>query len=112
MVSLSWGALRLLIGTDVGELGRRILQGGKQLGRPLVQFGEVGIGQGVLILRLSDPTADIDVLSWGEEHVGAGHLGKLRPQPVDDLPRRCRALIARLEDDGEAAGIGGVRAVG
>ena len=53
--------------------------------RPLDQLVDVGILQRVLVAAASDAGADVDVLGRLQEHVGARHLGELRPQPVDDL---------------------------
>jgi hypothetical protein len=91
----------------VGKLRQRaeLLQ---HLLRPLDQFVDVGILQRVLVAAASDPGAHVDILRRGQEHVGAGDLGELGPQPVDDLPRRRGALRPRLEHNGKAAGMTGL----
>ena len=63
-------------------------------------------------LARGDAAADGDVLRRLQEQVRALDLGELRPQPVDDLRCRELALVARLEHDEEAAGIGGLGAAG
>ena len=67
--------------------------------RPVGKLGRVGIGQGVLILRLCQTCADGDVL--GGLHIESDALdpGKLRPQPVDDLVCADVALTAGLQSD-------------
>ena len=96
---------------DVGEL-RHGLQLVQELLRPLVQFVDIGVLQGVLEAAAGDARADIDVLGRLQEQVGALDLGKLRPQPVDDLRGVELALVARLERDEIAAGVGRLRAAG
>ncbi len=83
-------ALRLLIGTEVGEL-RHALQGGEELWRPGVQFGQVRIRQGVLILRLSRAATDIDVLRRLKERLHPDEFRKRRAKSCDHLVRCCLA---------------------
>ena len=78
----------------------------------MVQFGHAGVSQGILILRLFEPAADVDVLTGLHEDFGADDRVELGPQPRHDLLHR-RALSERLELDehprGVFAGIGAGR---
>ena len=53
--------------------------------RPMGKLGRIGVGQGVLILRLGQARADGDVLCGLHVERDALDPGELRPQPVDDL---------------------------
>ena len=91
---IGFEALLLLIGVDVGEHGA-VLECGNQLRRPVEQVvGAVGL-QRVLVCRVALPAAGADILDRVQEQAAAGHLGKLRPQPGDDLIDR-RPLRDRL----------------
>src|SRR5215831_17281030 len=103
--------VRQEIARHVGELRQRahLLE---QLLRPFVELGDVGVLQRVLKTGAGNAAADGDVLRRLQEQRRALNLGELRPQPVDDLRGSELALVARLEHDEEAAGIGGVGAAG
>ena len=73
--------------------------------RPVVELRRIGRGQRVLVLRLAEPAADIDVLARLHEELHARHLGHLGPQPLDDLLRRGIAVAERLELDEHAGGV-------
>ena len=96
---------------DVGELrhGAQLLQ---ELLRPLVQLGDIRVLQGVLEAAAGDAGADIDVLGRLQEQIDGLDFRQLRPQPVDDLRGGEFALVARLEHDEIASGIGRLRAAG
>ena len=51
----------------------------------MVELGRTGVGQRVLILRLFEPTADVDVLPGLHIDLGADDRVELRPQPRHDL---------------------------
>ena len=97
-------ALGLLVGGDVLHV-RHGAQPGEQARRPGVQLVGVGVEQRVLELRAADAGADLDVLHRLHEHAHAGHAVHRRLQAGDHGRRRV-ALGARLERDGEAAGVG------
>ena len=94
----------LRVGRDVGQLRQR-LELGQQARRPGAQLALIRVLQDVLKLAARDAAADGDVLRRLQEQLGARHLRELRPQPVDDLRSRRRAVVAQLEADDEAAGI-------
>ena len=81
---LESGRVGQQIAGDVGELRQRA-QLIRQFLRPLVQLVDIGVLQRVLEAAAGDARADIDVLRRLQEQIGALDLGKLRPQPVDDL---------------------------
>jgi hypothetical protein len=56
------GAGHLLVGGEVAQHGH-LAHFGQNLRRPLVELGEVGILQGVLVLRAGQTAADADVLA-------------------------------------------------
>jgi hypothetical protein len=60
----------------------------------LVQLVEIGVLQGILILRPCRAAADVDVLRRLQKQRRAFRLGELRTQPPDDLVGRNVALIA------------------
>ena len=66
---------------------------------------QIGILQDVLELAARDATADGDVLCRLQEQFCAWHLGKLGPQPVDDLRGRRVAVVTQLQANDEAPGI-------
>ena len=101
----------LQVARGVGKLGQR-LKLGENLRRPVIELGEIGVLERVLILAAADAAADGDVLRGLEHEAHALHLGELRAQPIDDVRRRGDALIAGLERDEEASGVGGLRAAG
>ena len=106
MVICSFGAFASEIAGDVGELRQRA-QLVQQLLRPLVQLVDIGVLQACIEScrgRCGAPT----LMSWVgcRNRLTPCDLGKLRPQPVDDLRGVELALVARLEHDEEAAGIG------
>ena len=65
----------------------------------------VGAGERVLILRAARPRADLDVLHRLEVHDHAGNRRHRALQAVDDVVDGRAALVARLERDGEPAGV-------
>ncbi len=73
--------------------------------RPLDQFGDVGILKRVLETAARLPPPDRDVLGRLHEQVYALDPGDLRPQPIDDLGGRERALFAGHQRDKEAGRI-------
>src|SRR5260370_40665915 len=93
-------AAGLLVARDVAKFWQR-LQLVEDLRRPLVQFVEISVLQGVLILRSRRATADIDVLRRLQKECSAFYLGERRPHPPDDFVVRNVALIARLHGDEE-----------
>ena len=64
----------------------------------MVELGRAGVGQGILILRLLEPPADIDVLPGLHEDFGADDGGEAGAQTRHHLLHR-RALIERLQLD-------------
>ena len=55
------------------------------LRRPDVQFGQIGILQCVLILRVALPAADAQILRGLQKERGAGNVRQLAANPGDDL---------------------------
>src|SRR5262249_1157429 len=108
---LELGRVRQEIARHVGELRQRahLLE---QLIRALVELCDVGVLQRVLKTGAGDAAADGDVLGRLQEERRTLNLRELRPQPVDDLRGGELALVARLEHDEEAPGVGGVGAAG
>ena len=74
--------------------------------RPVVEFRGVGVLQRELIraARALLP-AQVDLLRHVDEHAQARHLGHQRTQRRDDLLRRLRPLVARLEIDVDVAAV-------
>ena len=54
-------------------------------GRPDIEFVEIGVLQGVLVLGPAETAADLDVLRDLEIEIGALDGGELGAQPGDDL---------------------------
>ena len=81
----------LQVARGVGELGQG-LKLGENLRRPVIELGEIGVLQRVLILAAADAAADGDVLRGLEHEAHALDLGELRAQPIDDVRRRGDAL--------------------
>src|SRR6185437_3588953 len=79
---------------------------------PVVQFVQVTSLDGVLELRIAEPTADIQILSRSKEERGSGNLRQLGAQPVDHLLHAggmmpdSVALIERLESDKHSRRVG------
>ena len=65
--------------------------------RPVIELAAVRIGQRILILRLGEPAADVDVLPGLHEEEGARDLCHLGAQALDDLLGRGVALLEGLE---------------
>ena len=84
----------------------QLRQGGQLVqndARPLVQFGDIGVLQGVLVLRRADAAADLDVLANLHIERDAFDPGHLPLQAIHDLCRRRIALRERLQIDQHAA---------
>ena len=73
---------------------------------PLIQLVQVVALDRVLVLGGALPAADPHVLDGLEDEGRPGDLGELRPKPVDDLRGRDVSLVARLEGDEDAPGVG------
>ena len=98
------------ISEKVGRCVSKLGQGAhpvEHLLRPLDQLVDVDCLQRILESAAPDAPADSDVLRHLQREVCALHLCELRPQPIDDLRSGGAALVARLQDDQEAAGVGG-----
>ena len=95
----------LLVARDILQRVER-LQPGKQAGRPVGELDRIGVHERVLELRAADPRADRDVLHRFHEDADAGDLLDLPVEPRDHRID-AGALAARLERDGELAGVGG-----
>ena len=80
------GRVSQQVAGDVGQL-RHCLEFFEELLRPLVQFVDIAVLQGVLKAAAGDTRADIDVLSRLQEQIGALNFRKLRPQTIDNLCR-------------------------
>ena len=80
---------------------RNLLQ---QLGRPLVELVQILARQGVLILRVRQAAADLQILHCLEVQGRSGDVRELGTQPCDHLvgAESC-APIQRLQDDIHAA---------
>ena len=100
------GGVRLLIAGDVGEL-RHALQLRHQFRRPHIEFVEIGVLQGVLVLGPASAPADPDVLRDLEIEIGALDGGQLGAQPGDDLVGARTALRSKLQADVVVAGVEG-----
>ncbi len=96
--------LVLLVGIDVGQIGRRE-QRRQQLGRPGAQFGKIVRLQRVLILRVRLASADPDILRGLQEQAGAGNLCQPAAQARDHLVAGQAALGDRLQGDEDIAAI-------
>ncbi len=99
-------AAGLLVGADVLQLGDR-LQRRQEPGGPGVQLVEIGIRQGVLVLRLAGPAADVDVLRRLQEGLHPHEVLQLRPEARDDLVGvGLAALFAGLQGDEQVGLVG------
>ena len=108
-LQLQRGALGLLVGRDVAQLGQR-LHLGQDLRRPFVQLVEIGILQRELELRARRPAAEPHVLRRLHEQPGALDLFELGTQPGDDLLGAGVALVARFQRDEQVAVVAGAAA--
>ena len=95
-----------LVAVDLAQL-RHLAQPFDQARRPATQPRIVRIGQRVLELRGADPGADLDILHRGDLGLDTGDRREPRCQPGGDLLRIGCAVSPRLEDRGDAAGVGG-----
>ncbi len=62
MPAICWS---VVTSRSIGRLCSRF----RTFGRPLVQFGQVGVLQGVLVLGLGQPPADADILGGLQEQL-------------------------------------------
>ena len=105
-LQLQRGALGLLVGRDVAQLGQR-LHLRQDLWRPFVQFGQIGVLQRELELGSRRPAAEPHVLRGLHIEPGALDLFQLGAQAGDDLLGGRLALVARLERDEQIAVVAG-----
>ena len=70
----------------------------------MIELVGIRVGQRVLILRLLEPAADVDVLPCLHEELRADDFCDLGPQPRHDLLHR-RPLVERLQLDEHAGGV-------
>ena len=100
--------IRQQVGGDIRQL-RHCPHFLQHLVRPLGQLADIGILQGVLKTGARDAAAHGDVLGRLHEERRSLDLGQLGSQSIDDLRGGQLALIARLEHDEAAPGVGGLR---
>ncbi len=105
-LQLQRGALALLVGGDVAQLGQR-LHPGQDLRRPFVQLVEIGILKRELELRPGRPAAEPHVLRRLHVEPGALDLFELGTQAGDDLLGGGGAFVARLQRDEHVAVVAG-----
>ena len=110
----------MLVRGHVGEL-LHLTQTINDLRCPDIEFVQIGVGQGVLILRTCQTTAHVDILAGLHEQVHTLNLGHLRTQTRNDFAGigltplgfgfECDIKITRIERacpciGGEACDIG------